>query len=122
MGQSRLQPDVIGTTGSCTCCSWLAHGPQSNGHPCDTGRTRPPGGVSTAGADMTSSYQAALAATSTSAAPCSGQRLLITTRSPARRISAGTLRMQTAQRLVVVRSTVTSTAVGCMAPEYRPRL
>src|SRR5262245_38164753 len=102
MGQSRLQADVMGTTGMYTFCWCDLHGPQSNGQPAFTGLVSPRGGVDGATNDSASRYHSTEEATRQSWCPCCGQNLANHTSPPRNWIFASTERLHTRQRLFVI--------------------
>src|SRR3954453_16253992 len=74
MGQSKLQAEVIGTTGMYTFCWCDLHGPQSKGQPFLTGWAFL-GGVLGATKESASRYHSTDDATMQLWWPCSGQNL-----------------------------------------------
>src|SRR5262249_44523569 len=93
-------------------CSWLVHGPQSNGQPWST-CLRATGRVITGACPTIESYHAAFDAISTSVGPWTSHTLRITTRPPLRHSSAGAARLHTAHSEAVGRSRRSVTGAAC---------
>src|SRR6187431_1143137 len=101
MGQSRLQAEVIGTTGMYTFCWCDLHGPQSNGQPFLTGRASW-GGVFGAMNESASRYHSTDDATRHVWWPCSGQNLSNHTASSRKWIFTSTGRLHVLHKPLVI--------------------